>query len=98
MAPWDEMVGVWELQTGIALDGMQSIFIRWDRRFVMRTPEGRKMGVWHIDGHRPTLRLISDAGDAADSQWNFSFPSKGILQWERQVDGKEEVLLLRKQE
>lgn len=97
-APWDEMVGFWNLKEGEAPGNMQSISIRWDRRFVMHTPNGRKGGIWHIDGHRPILRLISDAGDAEDSQWNFEFPEKGQLKWKRKVENKEEALLLLKQE
>lgn len=98
LAPWDEMVGLWELQKGGTPGDMQSISIRWDRRFVMRTSMGRKAGVWHIDGHRPILRLISDAGDAEDSQWTFTFPTKGQLKWEREVDGRQEVLILLRQQ
>jgi len=97
-APWDEIVGFWNLKEGRAPGNMQSISIRWDRRFVIHTPDGRKTGVWHIDGHRPILRLISDAGDAEDSQWNFEFPEKDQLEWKRKVENKEETLLLLKQE
>lgn len=98
LAPWDEMVGVWEVKKGNAPGNMQSIFIRWDRRFVAQTPEGRKRGVWHIDGHQPILRLISDAGDAEDSQWTFEFSTKTELKWKRKTADKEETLLLIKKE
>ncbi len=98
LAPWDEMVGLWEVKKGNAPGGMQSIFIRWDRRFVAHTPEGRKRGIWHIDGHQPILRLISDAGDAEDSQWTFEFPTNTQLKWKRKTADKEETLLLVKKE
>ena len=98
LAPWDEMVGFWSLSEGEAIGQLQSIFIKWDRRYVARTPEGRKTGVWHIDGHQPILRLISDGGDAEDSQWTFEFLSKTQLQWKRKVADEEETLLLVKQE
>lgn len=97
-APWDEIVGFWNLKEGEAPGSMQSIFIRWDRRFVIHTPDGRNTGIWHIDGHRPILRLISDAGDAEDSQWDFEFLENGQLKWKRKVENKEETLLLLKQE
>ncbi|NET34232.1 MAG: hypothetical protein F6K19_19780 [Cyanothece sp. SIO1E1] len=98
LAPWDEMVGFWGVKEGEAPGQMQSIFIRWDRRFVSRTPQGRKTGIWHIDGHQPILKLISDSGDAEDSQWTFEFLSKTQLRWKRKVAGQEETLLLVKQE
>lgn len=98
LAPWDEMVGYWTFSEGEAPGKMQSIFIRWDRRFVADTPEGRKRGIWHIDGHQPILRLISDAGDAEDSRWTFEFLSKTQLKWKREVEDREETLLLVKQE
>ncbi len=98
LAPWDEMVGFWTFNEGETPGHMQSIFIKWDRRYVARTSEGRKSGVWHIDGHQPILRLISDGGDAEDSRWTFEFLSKTKLQWKRKVGDKEETFVLMKQE
>lgn len=98
LAPWDEMVGFWTFKQEEAPGQMKSIFIKWDRRYVARTPEGRKTGVWHIDGHQPILRLISDGGDAEDSRWTFEFLSKTKLQWKRKEGEEEETLLLVKQE
>ena len=98
LAPWDKMVGSWQVESKEALPyNMESIFVRWDRRFVIRTAEGRKTGVWHIDGHRPILRLISDEGDEADSRWTFEFLEGGKMRWQRDDEGMTGEVLLSKQ-
>lgn len=100
LAPWDKIVGLWKAESGKNLPfNMESIFVRWDRRFVIRTPEGRKTGVWHIDGHRAILRLISDEGDEADSRWSFEFLEDGKkMNWQREDEGIIGALVLLKQE
>ena len=57
----------------------------------------RKTGIWHIDGHRAILRLISDEGDEEDSRWSFEFLEEGKqMNWQREDEGMTgEVVLLK---
>ena len=76
----DKLVGLWDLTK--AYQGDQNIttsfdpnhqhylFIRWDRVYVERTPEGaRTTGYWHINGHRPEMTLLSDDENREDKSW-----------------------------
>lgn len=74
LAPWDEIVGVWELQGMETLNNKtssgaiadvepQSYFFRWDRRFVEMNAAGERTdtGIWHIEAHSPTLTMFFDS-------------------------------------
>jgi hypothetical protein len=76
----DMMVGLWDV-TEITEDEtsiMESfdpknrhyLFIRWDRVYVERTPNGEKSsGYWHINGHNPEITLISHNNDKEQERW-----------------------------
>jgi hypothetical protein len=66
----------------------QTIFLRWDRRYIARNGimGNNQSGVWHIHAHRPELRLISDQGDANDSAWDLSFEGDTMTWKERDTD------------
>lgn len=82
LAPWDQIVGLWTVEkTTPQNDGLQEILIRWDRVFVLADAESRKRGIWHIHGHRPLLRLVSDEGDDADQTWVFEFTGPDRMVW-----------------
>jgi hypothetical protein len=94
-APWDRIVGNWvrtDQSYGEAGEN-QSIFIRWDRRYVARNGlfGENRYGVWHIHAHRPELRLISDQGDANDSAWDISFDEDRMTWIERDTDNPKKL-------
>lgn len=78
LAPWDKIVGLWKWQEG---DDWHHLQIRWDREYRLRTPQSindtqlltLESGIWHINGHHPHLRLISNKGDEFDSEWTIQF-------------------------
>lgn len=83
MSTADQLVGLWDLtkviknEQNITSDydpnDKHYIFIRWDRIFVARTPEGtRATGYWHIHGHRPELTLMSHNPDKGIESWRVS--------------------------
>ena len=95
VAPWDQVVGRWRImKQSEGTPQMNSISIRWDRRYALRTEAGQQAGVWHINAHAPVLRMLSDAGDDQDSQWELSFPAENQMRWQQKTDhGHQEVFL-----
>jgi hypothetical protein len=89
-APWDKIIGNWILteKSSGEVGESQSIFMRWDRRYVARNGifGENRFGVWHIHGHKPELRLISDQGDDNDSAWDISFEGDSMIWVERDTD------------
>ena len=88
----DKMIGLWEvdsIQTEVnefLFNKNTKIFIRMDRRYSIINTDGRKNGVWHSHPHRQQVRLLSDKGDAHDTEWTVSFVEKTMV-WENKKDG-----------
>jgi hypothetical protein len=87
LAPWDKAIGQWNLEG----DNATSIFMRWDRIFIKRDEGARESGIWQIHAHRPALRLLSDAGDDHDENWQITFEGNDQMLWTREKDGKTET-------
>lgn len=79
-APADNVQGLWDLsdvqEKGESVmnmvdpDNQHYLFIRWDRIFVERTPDGnRQTGYWHMNGHRPELTLMSHIPGTDPQSW-----------------------------
>ena len=79
----DDVAGLWDLQRaereGVAMtsafdpDGRHYLFIRWDRIYVERTPQGeRATGYWHIDGHKPEVTFIPHNEGEHNQRWRVS--------------------------
>lgn len=84
LAPWDRLVGLWQVVQPEDEDGADRIFLRWDRRYINRGfANGGNAGVWHFHAHRPELRLLSDQGDEHDSRWQVTFPEPDLMTWTR---------------
>jgi hypothetical protein len=76
----DILVGLWSLKK-ISLNGNSIkdtfdpdnnhyVFIRWDRIYVERTPQGeRATGFWHINGHRPEVTFIGQGSKISTEVW-----------------------------
>jgi len=79
-SPADLLVGIWDLKEIVKNNSSKTlsfdpenkhyIFIRWDRIYVERTPQGqRATGYWHIDAHRPEVTFLSDSQGKANERW-----------------------------
>jgi hypothetical protein len=81
-SPADLLVGLWDLKE-ITKNGtsekslfdpndLHYIFIRWDRIYVERTPQGdRASGYWHINAHHPEITLISHNQGKTIEKWRI---------------------------
>jgi|SRR5688572_20307144 len=76
----DFLVGIWNLKEVLRngqseksvfdAEGKHYIFIRWDRIYVERTPEGeRATGYWHINGHSPEITFLSHSERKKAESW-----------------------------
>jgi hypothetical protein len=76
----DLLVGLWDLKeitkkgqsekSSYDPDDKHYIFIRWDRIYVERTPDGNKAsGYWHIDAHAPQLTFLSHKKNKPEERW-----------------------------
>ncbi len=87
LAPWDEMIGLWKRKdqkgTDLTLGPIETILLRWDRVFAITEVNNNEkhFGVWHINGHRPELSLLSGKGDAFDAKWDFKFDGPDTMIW-----------------
>ena len=88
VAPWDNVLGSWTKteQTGqdLTLGEIGTILLRWDRVFAI-TEVGnneKHFGVWHMNSHRPELKLLSGKGDAFDTSWIIEFDQEGNMIWQ----------------
>lgn len=76
----DKLLGLWLLEEAKGDGGFftesessnNSLFLRWDRRFVIRTEQGRVTGVYNVHGHRPELELIP-YGEQNRSFWRVEY-------------------------
>ncbi|MEQ9300923.1 MAG: hypothetical protein RIF33_20280 [Cyclobacteriaceae bacterium] len=80
----DHLQGLWDLAdyktNGVSNmatfdpEDKHYIFIRWDRVYVERTPQGdRATGYWHIHGHKPEITLLSHNPEQAPQSWRVEF-------------------------
>ncbi len=89
--PWDKIVGFWKLESEDTLSD-NTLFMRWDRQFINRLSElDIQRGIWHIDAHSPTLRLINDNEKGENNVWAIEFPDAKSMIWHSR---KEEGLTL----
>ena len=75
----DRVLGLWKLEESNGEGPYLSdeaapqamLFLRWDRRFELGTPDGTIYGVYNVHGHRPEIELIP-YGDKLDRNfWSF---------------------------
>lgn len=84
----DQLIGLWQLEEAVG-DGkyftvpesgqpMGVLFFRWDRRFVIGTPEGRIHGVYNVHGHKPEVELIPYGDDWDRDFWSIEYGENSI--------------------
>ena len=99
----DQLVGLWDL-VKMTKDGANEtalfdpenkhyVFIRWDRIFVERTPDGKRAtGYWHINGHRPEVTMLSHDENKQPQKWTVEV-NDAELKMTRISDDKSSVQL-----
>ncbi|MDX1587149.1 MAG: hypothetical protein R3222_10400 [Balneolaceae bacterium] len=90
MATADRMQGLWDLsaltENGDDItsifdpDGLHYLFIRWDRIYQIRNPQGEdESGYWHINGHRPEVTLLSHTRGKEPQSWRVEVSDKKLV-------------------
>lgn len=83
----DQVLGLWELKEAEGEgnyfpnskeDAKGTLFLKWDRRFDIRTKNGRITGVYNVHGHKPELELIPYGDQLERSFWKINFKEKQI--------------------
>ncbi|WP_200975045.1 hypothetical protein [Echinicola sp. 20G] len=76
----DLLLGLWDLEK-IEDQGQEVtaefdpenkyyLFMRWDRIYSERTPDGQKQsGYWHINGHQPIITLLPHQSEQTPLNW-----------------------------
>ncbi|QGY42198.1 hypothetical protein GM418_00560 [Maribellus comscasis] len=78
----DEIKGLWDLTDALLNsrsvkdkfdpDDIYYVFIRWDRIYIERSPEGkRSTGYWYINAHRPEITFISHTAGQNPESWQI---------------------------
>lgn len=95
-APWDLIVGNWNLEKilkndqEVKMDSEVSYQIRWDRLFFKRENGQESNGIWFIHGHRSEVRLIPNNRTKEDEFWDISFPKAKQMVWQSK-DGTQKL-------
>ncbi len=84
----DKVLGLWSLKSANGSDKYfdsaatqsddASLFLRWDKRFVIQSENGRIHGVYNVHGHRPELELIPYGDQMDRSFWQIQFDENQI--------------------
>lgn len=96
-APADKLPGLWtlssvlkadkEIKTTVDPNEKQFIHIRPDRRYELRLREAQvEYGVWHINGHRPELTLLSDNREDENKVYSISFEQSQLIMKQKNND------------
>lgn len=103
-APADDVQGLWDLsdvqESGESVmntfvpDNQHYMFLRWDRIFVERTPEGNQQtGYWHMNGHRPEITLMNHDSGGEPQSWRVETSGDNGLQMTGISDSNRELVL-----
>ena|SRR5210317_1061092 len=72
----DRLFGLWMLKNSTGdgdffdAEAQGGVFFRWDKKFVMYTPNGQVHGVYNVHGHKPEVELIP-YGEKERSWWTL---------------------------
>ncbi len=93
-APFNELLGVWQLQSNIETSAENStsyLFLRWDRILIdEKETEDRKYGIYKTHGHKNELQIIYYETPLRSVTWNYNFKEDGTLVLEKEENGKSE--------
>jgi hypothetical protein len=82
----DKLLGLWGLDKstgkGIFFDESiernEYLFLRWDKRFLINSTNGRINGVYNIHGHKPEIEFIPYGDNIKRSFWKVKFDKEQI--------------------
>lgn len=84
----DRLLGLWKLEKAFGngkyfkqsnkQNTARYLFLRWDRRFVIGSEQGRIHGIYNVNGHKPELELIPYGEDLTRSFWKVDFDQNSI--------------------
>lgn len=81
----DRVLGLWDLEESSGegpylIDKTQEavLFLKWDRRFMLTTPEGQLHGVYNVHGHRPEIELIPYGEKLDRNFWSFEWTDNSL--------------------
>ena len=82
----DELLGLWKLEKSTgkgvffdeSVENNEYLFLRWDKRFVVNSTEGRISGVYNVHGHKPEIELIPYNDNIKRSFWKAKINNNQI--------------------
>lgn len=88
-SPGNQLIGLWKLQNisiankDVTLNenpnNIQTLYLSWDNVFREHNlPNGKRVGVYKIHGHKPELQMVNYGKNPQFSFWKFSI-TKSIL-------------------
>lgn len=98
LAPWDKIVGSWDLTKSSENDDVEGkgIVMDWDREYLASGElfgENTK-GIWHINSRKPQLMLIASDRKIAPMNFTLSFEDVYRMTW-LSDDGKTKLIFQR---
>lgn len=89
-SPADLLVGLWDLKDILRDNASEKnsfdpedrhyIFIRWDRMYVERTADEKKlMGYWHINAHRAEITFLCDGEGKLKETWTVDVNERELI-------------------
>ncbi|WP_442265839.1 hypothetical protein ACSIGC_16315 [Tenacibaculum sp. ZS6-P6] len=82
----DKLLGLWKLEksngNGIFFDesvqNNEYLFLRWDKRFLINSSNGRIRGIYNVHGHKPEIQFIPYNDKIKRSFWKVEYNDKQI--------------------
>lgn len=92
----DIATGIWDLESAQRMGeditqeydptGTRFIFLRWDRKYIDFTENGRINGVWNIDAHRPVIDILYYDNEKEFDYWDIVIEEDRMI-WTREGYG-----------
>jgi len=82
----DKLLGLWKLEKSIGKgflfdetnDKNEYLFLRWDKRFIINSTNGKINGVYNIHGHKPEIEFIPYGDNIKRSFWKIEYDKEQI--------------------
>lgn len=82
----DKLLGLWKLEkskgNGIffdeSIENNEYLFLRWDKRFLINSSNGRIRGVYNVNGHKPEIEFIPYNDKIKRSFWKVEYNDEQI--------------------
>ncbi len=82
----DHLLGLWKLENskgnGVFFDesveNNEYLFLRWDKKFLINSSNGKINGVYNVHGHKPEIELIPYNSKIKRSFWKVDYNNEQI--------------------